>query len=290
MQGWQYCKTCCRLPTAKSVRPHVEIYSRGNRVNGWHVEEIPDSFYWLYQFEPESTDLFPGNVQSVLFQSNQYTASEPLKIFVSGERSSVGKSTICLAILAALIERGIPPEDLAYIKPVTQCEAEQPITQYCRAKGISNVSIGPVVFYQGFTRSFLNNETETPTALLEKVRVAVDDVSRGKKFVLVDGVGYPSVGSICNISNGHVAQTLGIPVLLVGKSGVGDAVDSYNLNRIFFESFGVRVLGGIFNKFELDGFYALPLCRDSINSYFKQYQSSQLPYGFLPKLSFHLSK
>jgi hypothetical protein len=45
-----------------------------------------------------------------------------------------------------------------------------------------------------------------------------------------------------------VAQALNSPVLLIGKPGVGDAVDSYNLNRIFFESFGVRVLGGIFNK------------------------------------------
>jgi len=59
----------------------------------------------------------------------------------------------------------------------------------------------------------------------------VENVSRGKAFTLIDGVGYPSVGSICGISNAHVAQRLGVPVLLVGKSGVGDAVDAHNLNR-----------------------------------------------------------
>jgi AAA domain len=56
--------------------------------------------------------------------------------------------------------------------------------------------------------------------------------------VIVDGVGYPSVGSICDLSNAHLAQALGAPVLLVGKSGVGDAVDSFNINTRFFESYG----------------------------------------------------
>lgn len=60
--------------------------------------------------------------------------------------------------------------------------------------------------------------------------------------MIVDGVGYPSVGSICELSNAHVAQSLGAPVLLVGKSGVGDAVDSFNINTRYFESYGTYVL------------------------------------------------
>ena len=54
----------------------------------------------------------------------------------------------------------------------------------------------------------------------------------------MDGVGYPSVGSICNLSNAHIAKALDCPVLLVGKAGVGDAVDSFNMNARFFESYG----------------------------------------------------
>lgn len=51
-------------------------------------------------------------------------------------------------------------------------------------------------------------------------------------------MGYPSVGSICNLSNADIAHALRTPVLLVGKSGVGDAVDSFNMNARFFESYG----------------------------------------------------
>jgi hypothetical protein len=144
------------------------------------------------------------------------------------------------------------------------------------------------MFYSsiGFTRAFLANELEeTPSDLLQKVQTAITSIGKGKKFLLIDGVGYPSVGSIVSLSNAHVASFVSVPVLLVSKAGVGDAVDSYNLNTAFFESFSCHVLGGIFNKFEIDGFYSLELCKEPIMSYFQQYKKEQLPYGFLPKLT-----
>jgi hypothetical protein len=84
---------------------------------------------------------------------------------------------------------GLSPNSVAYIKPVTQCEAEQAVTQYCTRMGVEHVSIGPVVFYKGFTRSFLAGETDGPNELLRQVKEAVAKIGRGKKFVLVDGVG-----------------------------------------------------------------------------------------------------
>jgi AAA domain len=68
--------------------------------------------------------------------------------------------------------------------------------------------------------------------------LSIVTISIGKRVVIVDGVGYPSVGSICNLSNAHIAQALGSPVLLIGKPGVGDAVDSFNINAKYFESYG----------------------------------------------------
>ena len=57
-------------------------------------------------------------------------------LFVSGDRSSVGKSSLCLSLIASLIELGVKASSISYIKPVTQCEAEQNITRYCRKVGI----------------------------------------------------------------------------------------------------------------------------------------------------------
>eukprot|EP01032_Pedospumella_encystans_P014223 gene14223-16352_t len=206
------------------------------------------------------------------------------QLFLSGDRSSVGKSSMCLAILVSLLRKGVPPSALAYIKPVTQCEADQPVTVFCNRVGISNRGIGPVVFYKGFTRAYLNGETAPAEALLDEAHSAVAEISQRKMFTLVDGVGYPSVGSICNLSNADVAKKLNAPVLLVGKSGVGDAVDSYNLNSAYFELKGVRVLGGVFNKLPLDGYYSLDNCKDAVSMYFQQFKPLEMPYGFVPTI------
>jgi dethiobiotin synthetase len=206
------------------------------------------------------------------------------RLFLSGDRSSVGKSSMCLGLLVSLLRRGVHPSTLAYIKPVTQCEAEQPVTQFCNRVGIANRAISPVVFYKGFTRAFLSGQAGTAESMLTEIDEAVGQLSRGRTFVLIDGVGYPAVGSICSISNAAVAAKLRAPVVLVGKSGVGDAVDSYNLNSAFFEHSGVCVLGGIFNKLPLEGYYSVEACKGAVTQYFELFKSNQLPYGFVPEL------
>ena len=45
------------------------------------------------------------------------------------------------------------------------------------------------------------------------------------------------------VSNAEVAKCAKAPVLIVGKCGVGAAIDRYTLNSSFFESKGVPVLG-----------------------------------------------
>ena len=114
---------------------------------------------------------------------------------------------MCLGLLGSLLDHhNFLPEEIAYIKPCTQCEKPQLISQYCEARGIDCVSIGPVVFYSGFTRSFLAGEQGTSTDLIQSAVKSVQDLmkTKNRKVVIVDGVGYPAVGSICGISNADV--------------------------------------------------------------------------------------
>ena len=94
-----------------------------------------------------------------------------VRIFIAGDKSQVGKSSICMGILGTLLKKGYDPKKLAYIKPATQCEETQLVKKYCEAKGIDAVDVGPVVYYKGFTRAFLNGETESSAELLEKVKL-----------------------------------------------------------------------------------------------------------------------
>jgi hypothetical protein len=46
----------------------------------------------------------------------------------------------------------------------------------------------------------------------------------------------------------------------------------------------VKVLGGIFNKIPLDGYYSHEYSSAAITSYFQQYRSDEMPYGYIPIL------
>lgn len=64
----------------------------------------------------------------------------------------VGKSSTCLALLGSLLGEGYQTGDLAYIKPATQCETPQLVTEWCERRGIACQGIGPVVFYKVFVK------------------------------------------------------------------------------------------------------------------------------------------
>lgn len=226
------------------------------------------------------------------------SCADAIRIFVAGDRSSVGKSSVCLGIVGDLLSRrGYGPEDLAYIKPATQSESPQLIQRYCERHGVDCVPIGPLVYYRGFTRAFLSGEAGTTSQeLLDTCGSAVDRLARGKKVVLIDGVGFPAVGSICGTDNASVARSCGYPatsgrrsqpgVILVGGSGVGAAVDAFNLNATYFENAGVPVMGAIFNKLSVEGYYSLENCKREVTKYFEQndqqVQRNRRAFGFLP--------
>jgi hypothetical protein len=161
---------------------------------------------------------------------------QAVRIFVAGDRMSVGKTSVCLGLLGSLIQAGYSPDKLAYIKPATQNENPQLVQWYCEKLGISCVSVGPIVYYRGFTRAYLSGETESSQELLSKVSEAVDELAVGKSVIVIDGVGFPAVGSICGTDNASVALASSYPnisskeptsgrkplgVLLVGGPGVG---------------------------------------------------------------------
>jgi len=219
------------------------------------------------------------------FVNGRLVDEEPLLLFISGDKSQVGKSSVCLGLMASLLDF-YPASSLAYIKPATQCEKQQPVTAFCKEYGIDFVEerLSPVIFFAGFTRAFLNHETDSSATMLENIKNAVSNLGRGKKVILVDGVGYPAVGSICGVSNADVARVLNAPVLLVCRSGVGDTVDSFNLNATFFEHHQVHVLGAIVNRCATTGFYSIDKIEPCIRQYFDSAKPTQTPLGFLPEM------
>lgn len=208
-----------------------------------------------------------------------------IRIFVAGAVSHVGKTSVCLGILAALRNAGLESQELAYIKPATQCEAPDLLSKWCASEGIENVSgeNAPLVFFSGFTRSFLAGEQGTSESWLDKIAARVDSLSQGRRVVIVDGVGFPAVGSIVGVDNADVAKAARAPVLLVCKSGVGAAVDSFSLTSSYFLAKGVPVLGGVFNLGDLEGFNSWDKCATNISLWFSRKATRrETYYGVVP--------
>lgn len=232
----------------------------------------------LRLFESVNTYILSSQ-QNILDPMIPYFAPNPhaVRLFVAGDRSSVGKSSVCLGLVGSLRHE----HRMAYIKPATQSEAKSLIEDYCEEHSIPCRPIGPLVYYRGFTRAFLQGQTKPTDILLDECAFAVDMVARGRDIVVLDGVGFPAVGSICGTSNVDVALACRAnAVLLVGGPGVGAAVDAYNLNASYFAK--LPVIGAIFNKLPLTGYYRLEDCREQVTLYFEQYRPQQRAFGFVP--------
>lgn len=204
-----------------------------------------------------------------------------VRLFVSGAVSHVGKTTVCLAVLGYLEACGISTSLLAYIKPATQCEADDSLALWCRSKGVRHVggSDAPLVFYPGLTRSVISGETAFDIANLA---AKVEETCEGKRFCVIDGVGFPGVGSCVGASNADVARACRSPVVLVGKAGVGSAIDTHCLDTALFEASKVPVLGAIFNMADSQGYYTKEKIIGPIETYFRNARPRETCYGIVP--------
>ena len=168
-----------------------------------------------------------------------------------GAESGAGKSTVCLGILAQLLESGLAPEQLAYIKPVTQCVVKQTVALFCEQTKIPFLDIGNLVFRKGFSRDFIDGLTKPSDELKTDVMASILGIGQDKEVVIIDGVGDPSVGSVVGVSNVDVALSLTCSVIFVGKPGIGAALDNTVLCVSFMQQKGLTNIGIIYNKIPL---------------------------------------
>lgn len=187
-------------------------------------------------------------------------------IYVMGSESGVGKSTVCLGILAHLLVSGYTSDELAYIKPVTQCITKQTVVLFCEQTRISYSDIGALVFRKGFSRDFIDGLTKPAVQLMADVLDSILSMGKGRKVVIIDGVGDPSVGSVVGVSNVDVALSFPCRVIFVGKPGIGAALDNTALCVSFMQFKGLTNIGIIYNKISLPAFAEV-----------KQYVTKRLP-------------
>lgn len=175
-------------------------------------------------------------------------------IFVAATGQNVGKTTICLGMIAALKKR-IPR--LGFMKPVGQ-QHEKVGQNLLVDKDVvlfkeyfhlpaHYSDMSPVIFPRGFTRDYLDGKV-SESALKEKVVQAFQKISEHNDFTIVEGTGHVGVGSIVNLNNAYVAASLGLDLVIIAKGGLGSAFDELAVNKALCDKLGVKISGVILNR------------------------------------------
>lgn len=175
-------------------------------------------------------------------------------IFIAATGQHVGKTTLCLGIIAGLKKR-FP--SVGFIKPVGQQHikidastiVDKDAALFKKHFGLNTdwKDMSPVIIPSGFTRDFIDRKV-IEGSLLEKIHTSFDTISSDNSFTVVEGTGHVGVGSIVNLNNAKVAAELGLEIVIIASGGLGSAHDELALNVAMCRQYGVKVRGVILNR------------------------------------------
>lgn len=188
-------------------------------------------------------------------------------LFIAATGQNVGKTTLCLGMLASLLETY---PKVGFIKPVGQrherveggAMVDKDVVLFKNRFQLNEAweDMSPVIIPSGFVRDFIDKKVDT-AGLEEKIIRSYEKIAATHPFTLVEGTGHVGVGAVIGLSNARVAKILGLDMVIIATGGLGSAFDELELNIALCQREGVRVRGVILNK-------VLPEKRQMILDYF----------------------
>jgi BioD-like phosphotransacetylase family protein len=184
------------------------------------------------------------------------------RVFLAATGQNRGKTTTSLGLLAAIRERGLR---LGFLKPVGQrylvidgTRADEDAVLVSEAFGLPDAldDMSPVTLPRHFTTDFVMGRVDGD--LGAEVSAAYGRIAADKDIVVIEGTGHAGVGAVVGLSNARVAAMLDAPVIIVSEGGIGRPIDEIVLNCSLFAEHGVRVIGAVVNKVDVESHPHLP--------------------------------
>jgi BioD-like phosphotransacetylase family protein len=184
------------------------------------------------------------------------------RVFVAATGQNRGKTTASLGLTAAIIGRG---SRTGFIKPVGQrylvVDGTRADEDAVLMKAVFDLpdaldDMSPVTLPRHFTTDYVMGRVSGD--LERDVVEAASRVGSGKDLLVIEGTGHAGVGAVVGLSNARVAALLEAPVVIVSEGGVGRPIDEIVLNHALFEREGVRVVGAVVNKVDVESHPQLP--------------------------------
>lgn len=175
-------------------------------------------------------------------------------VFIAATGQNVGKTTVCLGLIAALQKRY---PRVGFIKPVGQQHlkinegtvVDKDAYLFKNYFGIDCDwhSMSPVIIPEGFTRRYLDKEISSDQ-LLNDVVSSYQSIASGHDYTIVEGTGHVGVGSIVDLSNAKIAAILNLEVVIIASGGLGSSFDELAMNISMCKEYGVQIRGVILNR------------------------------------------
>ena len=184
------------------------------------------------------------------------------RVFLAATGQNRGKTTTSLGLLAAIRERDLR---LGFLKPVGQrylvvdgTRADEDAVLMSETFGLPDAldDMSPVTLPRHFTTDYVMGRVGDD--LGGQVTSAFDRIAADKDVVVIEGTGHAGVGAVVGLSNARVAALLEAPVIIVSEGGIGRPIDEIVLNSALFAAHGVRVLGAVVNKVDVESHPHLP--------------------------------
>ncbi len=184
------------------------------------------------------------------------------RVFLAATGQNRGKTTTSVGLLAAIRERDLR---LGFLKPVGQrylvvdgTRADEDAVLMSEAFGLPDPldDMSPVTLPRHFTTDYVMGNVDDD--LGAQVATAYDRIAADKDVVVIEGTGHAGVGAVVGLSNARVAALLDAPVIIVSEGGIGRPIDEIVLNCALFAAHGVRVIGAVVNKVDVESHPHLP--------------------------------
>ncbi len=169
-------------------------------------------------------------------------------IFVLGTDTNVGKTTISMAISAAIRARGI---DIGVCKPMmsgmkrADCTSDASLLKEMSGDTNTLEAINPFQFDERVT-PYIAAKRQNKIITLAEVKAAWLKIADTHEFYLVEGAGGLMAPMGAGYHVGHIAQVIGLPVVIVARPSLG-TVNHTLLTIEAVRSLGLSIAGVIIN-------------------------------------------
>ncbi|MFO7576752.1 MAG: AAA family ATPase [Pelovirga sp.] len=175
------------------------------------------------------------------------------KIFIAATGMNSGKTTTSLSLMHMALRKykrvgfikPIGPKPVAFAGQMADKDAVLMARYFGLEADLPLMS--PFVLKPGDTRRVMDG-TLSREEISAKMFGAIEALDAKNDFLIIEGAGHTGVGTLWGCNNAQIARTVGATVLLVTGGGLGNVVDTAQVNLALFQKERARVRAILVNK------------------------------------------